>query len=571
MSALQRRLAQDQERICSAGMVSGTAAVAVPPVQPEIITPATTDIEGPPSDADVKAVQKATAAEKKVEEAERLKAAMSTLQLFFDQHGASRLQVHRDNGRLDVPLTESTDATDYIRSVLEGASDKRASREVIESVVSRLRTSARATGVIRTVHLRVGNGADAVLLDMARPDGAVIHIDATGHRVQPQGDTLFLRGSGTGALPEPEQVTLADAVSTLQDYFSHLGIQAADDDVMLVLLADWIRPETPKPLLEITGTAGAGKTSAAVGLMHITDPTASGGLPSMRLTEEDVMAALQHRYGLHVDNANRLTADQQDLLCRICTGGVLMHRKLYEQGTVVAVTMLNPMTITGITPVITRSDARSRTIAITLKPRVTGIESAIDVRTKFEALHPRLLGAVCAILSAGLAGLNKVKSQRKYEHRLADFEQLGEAIHQARGWPPGEFGRIMAERRRTDAARVAEEDGLIAAIVKAIDKYQVHAVVRMAPPPARQWAKTVGATAWLDGTGNVFIAFTMRQLLKEVQHGMPFGDGDRVPGNEKALRHAITHKQPTFEALGWTVTLRNINDRSGVIFGKAGV
>jgi hypothetical protein len=572
MSALQRKVAEDQERLRAANAVSvAVAAPEAPPAPLKIVppsAPAQNDAEGPPSDADINATQNATAEAKKAEIAVRTEAAISTLKLFVDQHGASRLMIVRNNGRLDVPLADSTEATDHIRSVLESASGKRAPRELIESITSRLRATARESGAVRTTFQRVGKHLDSVLLDMARPDGAVIAIDATSYQVQPQGETVFIRGSGTGELPEPEQVTLSEAANTLTEYFGYLGIGVADHDALLVLLANWLFPDTPNPMLEIVGPAGTGKTSAAVGLAHITDPTKSGGLPSMRLTEEDVMASVQNRYALHVDNASRLSADQQDLLCRASTGGDLMHRKLYEQGMVAAVTLLNPVIVTGITPVITRSDARSRTLSITLKPRPAGIESAIDVRSKFAALHPRLLGSVCALLSAALQGLAAVKNQRKYEHRLADFEQLGEAIHQARGWPPGDFGQIMAERRRSDATRAAEEDGLLAAILRIIDKHVSTATVRAAPPPATTWAKTPGATAWFDGKGLVFVAFSMRQLLQDARQGTSFGDSEKALVNEKALRHAITHRQPTLIALGWTVTMRDINDRSGIVFGR---
>jgi hypothetical protein len=228
------------------------------------------------------------------------------------------------------------------------------------------------------------------------------------------------------------------------------------------------------------------------------------------------------------------------------------------------------MVITAITPVLTRSDARSRTFTLALKARRSGFASATDIKDAFDAAHPRTLGAVCALLSAGLAGLPVVKAQRNYTHRLVDFEQLGEAIHQALGQPPGWFGSVLADRRRLDASRVAEEDALLAAVMKVMGKLEAAPVVTPVAPSGRSWARTQGAICWDDGAGHLFISMLFKHLLQEVRKDMWGQDhaDKQLPANEKALRHAIVHRQPVLEALGWTVVLRQIDDRSGVVLGR---
>ena len=573
MSALQKRLAADKARF-GAGVTSEERPVLqfaqTAEAQQFLNDTAQNDPEGPPNDSDIAQVQRSATVAKKAEEEARVNAAASGLDLFFDLDGAARLLVRRLNGRIDPLMVESTDATDHIRTVLETASGKRAPRELVESILAKGRAKAREQGIVRRVNRRIAQEGDAILLDLARDDGAVVHTDATGYRVEPQGAHIFLRGAGTGALPEPEQLTPQQAAAHLSAELVRWGVPAADVEIMLVVLPEYIRPGTPKPILEIVGPAGASKSTLASAIASVIDPTPKGGLPTTRITEEDLMATVQSRYVLHADNESHLSPDQQDLLCRVSTGGDLLHRKLYGQHDTAAASLQNPMVITAITPVLTRSDARSRTITLALKARRSGFASATDIKGAFDAAHPRTLGAVCALLSAGLAGLPVVKAQRNYTHRLVDFEQLGEAIHQKLGQPPGWFGSHLADRRRLDASRMSEEDALLAAVMKVVEKLEAAPVVSPVAPSDRSWARTQGAIGWDDGAGHLFIAVLFKHLLQEVRKDM-WGQGDageRIPANEKALRHAFVHRQPLLEALGWTVELRQIDDRSGLVLGR---
>ncbi|HMM84660.1 hypothetical protein [Azohydromonas sp.] len=493
------------------------------------------------------------------------------LDVFIDQHGSARLALRRAGGRVDVLHAQASESLDHVRAKLAQATGKRASKEVAEGLLAIKRDEARGRRDVRRVHLRIaGDAQESVLLDMADDVGRLVRVASEGYQVEAQSESLFHRGAGVGTLPEPTQISDAnEAARVLCKQLSHWGVNGDDQHLVLVWLVECLRPKTPKPILEILGPAGAGKSTLARNLASIVDPTVSGELPTVRLTEADVMAAASQRYTLHLDNASRLTPDEQDLLCRVATGGQISHRRLYEQHDVACVDVLAPVLITSISRVVTRSDARSRTISLRLDVVSGGYQSAQDVRTEFQQAHPRLLGAVCTLLAAGLARLRVVQGQRQYGHRLVDFEQLGEAIHQSLGRAPGWFGELMDGRRRTDAVAAAEDDPLLSTVLEVVNKRAASAKAG-AMPPASKWATSPGWAASLDAQGGVSVAMTLGQLLSEVQVLRAWaGSGhvwDRPPANERALRGALEHRLPTLAALGWSLAFTSANNRSAAFF-----
>lgn len=233
--------------------------------------------------------------------------------------------------------------------------------------------------------------------------------------------------------------------------------------------------------------------------------------------------------------------------------------------------VLAPVLVTAITRVMTRSDARSRTITVSLLARTSGHRSALDVAADFRRIHGALFSSVCALLSVGFAGLPAVRTQT-YTHRMVDLEQLGEAIYQALGKPQGWFGRLLAKRRQGEAQRVFEDDPALRAIVNAVVKAASNPVASV--PSARTWAGPggPGIVAWAGATGGLHVSVTMSKLMQAVR-GETFNElagqpSERSPQTEQALRNFIAHRQPTLKGLGWAVEITRANDRSVARFAK---
>lgn len=570
MSTLFERLKADM----AARGVPPLGKIVVEPVAPrafqqselpsgQLSISGTLESDGPPSAVDIEKVQSEAQGDAKLAAETALKTAINGLVFFMDQYGAPRLQAHRNSGRLDCPHADSEDGGDYIRAKLQQATGKTASQSAVDAVIQQARAKARADQVRKHVHMRVASDGEDVVLDTANLDGDSIRIGAGGYGLEPQGSVLFHRGSGTGALPEPKQMPPERAYEVLQDFAASHGVSMQDVPAFIVSLVEYIRPGSPHPILELVGPAGSRKSSTAREVISIFDPTQNGEIPSGGVNEPDVMAAATNRYALHADNLSRLDTTNQDLLCRISTGGELAARRLYTQREQESIHVQRPMVITAITSVLTRSDARSRTITIALKPPSAGYKSEGTVRQEFAAIHAELLGAICSLLSAGLAHLRTVQGQRLYTHRMADFEQLGEAIHQALGRAPGWFGTVLADRRRTDAKAIVEGDPVLTGLLKVVSKWEADASMRLPSQPTGRALARAGVGIW-EGQGVLHIAATVTKWLEASKREMPFDPREQPPANERAFKSAVDHRIPTLEALGWKVIPIVANDRAGI-------
>jgi uncharacterized protein YcgL (UPF0745 family) len=514
------------------------------------------DDDGPPGSKVIDVVQKAAADATKGRDEARLKAAISALDVFYDFDNNARLCVTRPSGRRDVLMVDSEEASDYVREVLKTAIGKPVSAQHVESVISTRRALARQRGDMRVTPLRIASHAvGEVLIDLANPAGDVVRVHAGGYTIEHQGAVLFRRGGGTGELPVPTLgMGPSQAYGLHRQVMSTWGFSQADAPMLVVMVAEWLRPGTPMPLCELVGGAGTGKSTSAEALASMIDPTPRGPIPTCPINEKALMARVQDRHVLLFDNASKASASEQDLLCRAATGGGISDRRYYCQHETAQAVLLNPVITTSILPVITRSDARSRTLSFTLRPMQGGVKSAEDVRAALAAQRADLFGAACALLSTGLAGLAAVKGQRTYTHRLVDFEQLGEAIHQALGQPQGWFGDLLAARRKVDAQDLAEGDGVLKPLMDVLVDWTSKAT--SAKPSARSWMKSPGWCAFIGPNGTPVVFATLPKLLKEIAFRpspVEYGSPTYRPNTPQGLRNAIVLREPSFKALGWKV------------------
>ena len=517
-------------------------------------------------DRDFSAIRTEAAAlnEKSVENATA--AVLKKLVIFYDMSGNARLLVSRISGRKDVLIAESSEAADYVREMGRKYFKKPLSANQIEMLISTLRAQAREAGDKRDTPLRITLDGDMVCVDLANTAGDLVHVSASGYSVVSQGSVLFRRGGSTGELPRPTLgLNAHQAYDVLSRVLPTWGVRPDDVAVIAVMLPEWLRPRTPKPICELVGGPGTAKTSTAEALISVVDPAPKGAVPSCPIDEKALMARVQDRMGLLLDNLSKLTNDASDLICRVATGGAISNRKLYAQHDSVEAYLLNPIVCTSIVPVLNRSDARTRTLSFNLRPITGGVRSAEDVRADFTAQHPEVFGAVCALLSAGMARLPVTKTQKNYEHRLVDFEQLGEAIHQTLGQPTGWFVDLMTARRKSDAQDQAESDLVLRTTIDAFKRWAPLASATQKPPSG--WQRAPGYCAWLDAAGHAFVMVSLPALLDEIKKKtFPtiLREGDYFPNNPQALRGAIIMRQQTFLSLGWQVEITRRRSRSFV-------
>ncbi len=489
--------------------------------------------------------------------------AVSALDFRLDQHG---VLVHcrvTAAGRLEVTDAESQAALDVISLAVTSATGSTPSHEILKRELAPVRARAREAGRIIYVYNRVApDGNGGYLVDLGVVDGQVAHITALGWSVAPNKTTAFRRGAGYGALSVPVVAeTPAEAWGRVTGGLVDRGVPFRYAPIVAAMVVEWLRPDTPNPMAEIIGAAGSGKTTLAEQLASGLDPTTTQGLASVKLSEDAIAAAASNRYVLAYDNAGGpLKDDEQDLLCKVATGTVLAARKFYSQSEEFAVEVRAPVIITAVLPVITRADARSRTIRVKVANRLD-FAGAREVKAEFEAAKAQLTGALFTLLSAGLAGLAQAQAQ-KYQHRLVDFEQLGESITAAVGWQPGEFRTLMAEHRRQTAEESAQASPVVAAIRSIIDEFSLKVVAGAQAPKREKWISVHGQPvgyAYNHPDGSLRVGVALKYLHSKV----PVRSWGAV-ATERSTSNAIAVQEPTLLALGIAPARGKVRD--GVVY-----
>ena len=472
------------------------------------------------------------------------------LNFLTDQHGRLMYAYTTPAGRREFIDAEFSAALDSIALRVAEITGTVPSHELLKRELAPIRARARQQGKKIHIHNRTApDGHGGYIVDIGNRAGDVVHITAVGWSVKNNHDLAFRRGAAYGELRLPNsQMPPSDAWALLTDWLVDQGVKADTVPSVIVMMCEWLRPDTPSPLAEIIASAGAGKTTFATHLVTLIDPTTSGGLASTGINEEDVAAGASNRLILAYDNAGGpLSDDAQDLLCKTATGTVLATRRLYTQGDEFAVHVLAPFIITAIVPVITRADARSRTVRIALSKR-GAFSGTSDVEAKFKAICPELTGALLTLLALGLAGMPEARN-RTYTHRLVDFEQLGEAITAAIGWQAGQFQDSMRKHRREVAEETSDATPVVVAARKLVAELGAKARPGISPPAGA--GRTLMQYAYVDLHGTLHVGV----MLKELHIRSCAAGGGGMYRNERSTRNALEVHAPTLAALGVTYGL----------------
>lgn len=506
-------------------------------------------------------------------EAAVTKKTLATLDVRMDQSGTFRL-LESSGGRLNAPPLASAEAVDHLISIIQKTTGKAPGREVMDRELAGIRAQARATHKRTRVFTRSAHVDGTYLLDLGNVDGEVIRIDSQGWRVETNKTIPFLRGGSYGTLPTPVQpASDHQAWEVVSNWFKSKGISANLIPALVVMVTEWIRSNTPNPICEIIGPAGSAKTTFACQLAALIDPSSTGRRPNIPAKEADIAAAAPNMYVLLMDNISKLTADEQDLLCRVSTGVTLAFRKLYEQDTLYQSEVMAPVIGTGIQPFLTRGDAISRAVRAPLPRRASYIGTA-EIGRRFTEDHPALLGALCTLLSVGLRMLPTVVPQRSWNGRMVDYAQLGEAIMQGCGFPAGAFVQNIEATRKQAAAELANGDPFTKAVVHVFAALVVEAKPLAKFAAIRTWARgknLPGYTTAEFANGNSYLCITSTALLARIKTPdvrAHVGSYGFEPESERALNGAMIRITPILHDLGITADSKDFGGYGGWILGQ---
>ncbi len=321
----------------------------------------------------------------------------------------------------------------------------------VSSAINTLRGIARWEGAEIPVWLRVGAHQGCVVVDLADAARRVVVVTSSGRLLTTESPVRFHRPPGMLALPVPV------AGGSLGDVCDLWPVR--DDD--LVLVTGWLvgcfNPSGPKPLLDLAGTQGSGKSVLARMLRSVVDPNAVplGTLPS----DPRNLAVIVTRHALPAfDNVSVISDEISDALSRLATGMGFENRRLYTDDDLAAFVATRPLLLTGIPDVAKQPDLVDRTITIALTEFGQGERrTEAEVLAAFEEIRPALFGLLLDAVSCALANLRSTVLD--VTPRMLDFARWIEAGAPAFGWEPGRFVAAYLKNRRE--ASIASIEGSV--------------------------------------------------------------------------------------------------------------
>lgn len=281
------------------------------------------------------------------------------------------------------------------------------------------------------VSVRVAETGSGVWIDNVGDAGRLVRIhDGRWDIVDPgdPGAPLFERPEQMRHLPEPDPTPTVG----LDDLWRLINV-AGDDRVLLVGWMVYVLSHEASsfPLLLMEAEQGTGKTAAMRVVTGLTDPSMieAGGVPK----DAGTMAVVSRgEWIIRCDNITSLTADLQDMLCRVATGGGFATRQLYTDRDLVTFRVRRPVIMTTIALTSLHADLAQRTVRITLPlidpdRRMTDRElDALWDQTRC-GLFSLLLGltARCQqLLDTGAVPVDELPRMADYALTLAALDQI---------------------------------------------------------------------------------------------------------------------------------------------------
>lgn len=333
------------------------------------------------------------------------------------------------------------------------------------------------------VYLRIAEIDDTVYVDLCNDKRQVLEITAAGFKILDKAPVLFKRTDDMAELPVP---VLKDE-KAYQRLGKYLNVKSEEDLNMIIsfILASY-RPSIPKPILNLTGEAGSGKSTNSRLIRQFIDPAKKKDLLKKEIDMAELPTAANSQYLLAFDNLSGISKEGSDLLCVVSTGGAVTKRKLYSDADEIIIDLKKTVILNGIDSIAKRPDLVSRSLFIeTPKLSARDKRSEGDIWKAFKDDYPYILGSLVNAVSTGLK--NKGKDKTAYA-RMQDYGRFIADSSEALGWAKGYWKELYKQNQNDGLDQSIESDPFAAALVDKMERLKEQEVY--------EWSGT--ATELLD-------------------------------------------------------------------------
>ena len=321
---------------------------------------------------------------------------------------------------------------------------------------------AKFEGQQREIFTRIAHHDGAYWLDLCNDTWQAVRITRDGWQIIDAPPVLFTRSATMRPLPSPEPGS-----GNLDALWAAVNIPEPEHLNTLAWLLECLRPETPFVVLELSGEEGSAKSSTASALRDLIDPN-KVNLRTMPKSKDDLFISAKNAHMVSIENLSHLSADYQDALCTLATGGGYASRTLYTNTEETCIELKKPIILNGIPSVVTAPDLGRRTLHIELPRIEQGRKSETETAEHWQAQHSAVFTGLLDLFVQALAELERVEQDKASLGELppmADFALLGEAVYRVQGRPAGEFVEQYRARRADSARRMLEASPVAMAMI----------------------------------------------------------------------------------------------------------
>jgi hypothetical protein len=290
-------------------------------------------------------------------------------------------------------------------------------------------------GLCHKIFTRVGFSEGMLYVNLADNKWRVVELSQNGWRILNKSPVKFTGSTNMRPLPIP-----LSGSGNFDLLWKHINISENDQLLVTAWMLDAFMPNSPYPVLMLTGMHGSGKSKTQDRIRELIDPSSSN-LRNPPKKSDDISTAAQNNYVVSYNNVSKLSNENQDDLCCLSTGGGFGKRVLFTNGEESVVDTKRPIIMNSICDIITRPDLLDRTICIVL-PIINASKrkSEIDLDSAFIKDLPRIFTGLLNLLVKVLSIIPNIKLDEK--PRMASFALVGEALAQALNLPDKKFVNI---------------------------------------------------------------------------------------------------------------------------------
>ena len=378
-------------------------------------------------------------------------------EFFHDKDGETYATFNKGNHR-ECHRLQSKSFKEWLANELYKAEDTAPADNIINATVNALNGKAKFDGEEKPVYMRVAKHDGDYWLDLCNDEWQAVKITRTGWQVINAPDVLFIRGDYMRALPTPTQSGDINLLWPLVNIPKH------DHLKVIAWLLECLRPDTPYPVLEITGEQGSVKSTSQKHLRKLIDPNKSN-LRAAPKTIEDIWVTAKHGHIVSFENISHLSAGYQDALCVLATGGAYATRTLHTTSDETVIELKKPVMLNGIPVNVTAQDLLDRTLHIDL-PVIQSYFTESEIEALFDKDYQSIFTGLLDVFVKVLGILPTITDIERHElPRMADFALLGEAVYRLHGHQPKTFINEYHEKRTEGVYRTLEASPIAVAAI----------------------------------------------------------------------------------------------------------